>query len=160
MRIPGVETGQLDVMEGRSLQPRCGWTGAVEFSVSSSVSSLQKVLLIPRSLLKGWRDVVPVTLSWGRVPCRLASASFRVPSIPHLCNPSALVVSGVTGLLFTCRTHVLWLSYPSLGAPSVVCGSLSHGRGNGANFWLCPDSVMSLLILSHPSAHPGFGINQ
>lgn len=64
------------------------------------------------------------------------------------CYPSAAVVSWVTGFQFTRNTPVLWfLPQPrcSLGS-----GSLSHGRGSGDNFCLCPDSVVSLLIPSHP----------
>lgn len=60
----------IAVIEGRCSRVGCRWNGAVEWgwgaenpSLSSLASCFSRCQHSPGSLLKGWEDVVPVTLS-------------------------------------------------------------------------------------------------
>lgn len=87
-------------------------------------------------------------MSWGQGDsANWASASFHVSFIPPpllpLCRCRPWAHWAPVHLPHSCSLIIL----PKPRCCSLENGSLSHGRGCGANFWLCPDSVVSLLIL-------------
>lgn len=89
------------------------------------------------------------------VPCDVelgqGAVQTDIGSLPCVIYPSPLLP------LCSCSQRAHWVPVPLQHSCSLVIlpqpryslgsGSLSHGRGSGANFWLCPDSVVSPLIL-------------